>query len=102
LNSNGQYNSTLPPGIPANQIPEGQEDLYILKSQVVVPVCPACPSKCASSSSSSSSSDEKTCPPCPACARCPDSNFTCKKVPDYTSISSKYLPQPYVNSFSSF
>ena len=32
-----------PPGIPASQIVPGDEDLYILKSQVVPPVCPACP-----------------------------------------------------------
>ena len=31
-------------GVPASQIPPGDEDLYILKSQVVPPVCPACPS----------------------------------------------------------
>ena len=34
-------------GIPASQIPPGTEDLYILKSKVVPPVCPVCPSiKC--------------------------------------------------------
>jgi len=27
-------------GVPKNKIPPGQEDLYILKSQVVPPVCP--------------------------------------------------------------
>jgi len=42
-NSNSTYDSTLPPGIPKSMIPKGQEDLYILKSQVVPPVCPACP-----------------------------------------------------------
>ena len=31
-------------GVPKHKIPEGQEDLYILKSEVVPPVCPACPS----------------------------------------------------------
>ena len=37
------YYSTLPPGIPKSQIPAGDEDLYILKSQIVPPVCPVCP-----------------------------------------------------------
>ena len=68
-------------GIPGRMIPIGQEDLYILKSQIVPPVCPRCPTICASKSS-----DSSTFPPCPSCARCPEStDFTCKKVPDYSS-----------------
>ena len=67
-------------GIPGRSIPIGQEDLYILKSQIVPPVCPACPQICAGKSS------KESCPPCPACARCPEStDFSCKKVPDYSS-----------------
>jgi hypothetical protein len=67
-------------GIPGRSIPIGQEDLYILKSQIVPPVCPACPQICAGKNS------KETCPPCPSCARCPEtSNFSCKKVPDYSS-----------------
>ena len=38
--SSPHYN---PNGISRSQIPEGNEDLYILKSQVVPPVCPVCP-----------------------------------------------------------
>jgi hypothetical protein len=34
------YSSSLPQGIPASQIPRGQEDMYILKSEIVPPVCP--------------------------------------------------------------
>ena len=30
-------------GIMGRDIPAGQEDLYVLKSQIVPPVCPACP-----------------------------------------------------------
>ena len=71
------YYSTLPAGIPKSQIPNGQEDLYILKSQVVPPVCPACPS-------SSVCPRQEPCPPCPACARCPEQAFECKKVPNYS------------------
>jgi hypothetical protein len=66
-------------GIPRNKIPEGQQHLYILKSQVVPPVCPACPSAaiCATKG--------KPPPPCPACARCPEPSVTCKAVPNYSA-----------------
>ena len=71
--------SNLPRGVPRYMIPPGQEDLYILKSEVVPPVCPACPEpllKC-------SDTDSKKCPPCPPCERCPEPSFECKKVPNY-------------------
>lgn len=43
------------------------------------------------------------CPPCPACERCPEPAFTCEKVINYKSPSSKqYLPMPVLNDFSSF
>jgi hypothetical protein len=90
-----QYYSTMPQGIPKNQIPAGQEDLYILKSQVVPPVCPACPT-------SAACPRQEKCPPCPACARCPEPSFECKKVPNYNAIDNDYLPAPVLNDFSSF
>jgi len=102
-NSNSMYYSTLPPGIPKSMIPPGQEDLYILKSQVVPPVCPTCPTcpTCPKCDGNSSSSEK--CPPCPSCARCPEPAFECKKVPNYNSAgSSQYLPIPVVSDFSSF
>ena len=80
-----QYNSTLPQGISASQIPPGQEDLYILKSQIVPPVCPACPQ-------STACPRKEPCPPCPACARCPEPAFECKKVPNYNAINQEQLP----------
>jgi hypothetical protein len=89
------YYSTMPPGIPASQIPPGQEDLYILKSEVVPPVCPVCPS-------SASCPRQEKCPPCPACARCPEPSFECKKVPNYNAINDDYLPQPVIADFSQF
>jgi hypothetical protein len=92
-----QYSNSLPYGIPASQIPPGQEDLYILKSEIVPPVCPACPS-----SSACPSNQKESCPPCPACARCPEPAFECKKVPNYSAISEEYLPEPVLNSFASF
>ena len=93
--NNTDYYSSLPPGIPANQIPSGQEDLYILKSEVVPPVCPACPT-------SAACPRQETCPPCPACARCPEPAFECKKVPNYSAIDNEYLPMPVLNDFSQF
>ena len=90
-----QYYSTMPQGIPASQIPNGQEDLYILKSEIVPPVCPACPS-------SAACPRQEKCPPCPACARCPEPAFECKKVPNYNAIDSQYLPSPVLNDFSTF
>lgn len=82
-------------GIPRNQIPQGDEDLYILKSEVVPPVCPACPQ-------SSACPREKPCPACPPCARCPEPAFECKKVPNYSSQDNRYLPKPLLNDFSAF
>ena len=93
--TSSDYSSTLPPGIPASQIPPGQEDLYILKSQVVPPVCPACPS-------SSTIPRQEQCPACPPCARCPEPSFECKKVPNYNAINNEYLPSPVLNDFSQF
>ena len=89
------YSSTMSSGIPASQIPPGQEDLYILKSEIVPPVCPACPA-------SASCPRQEKCPPCPACARCPEPSFECKKVPNYDAISDDYLPQPVLSDFSQF
>ena len=97
--NSSQYSSSLPPGIPASQIPSGQEDLYILKSQVVPPVCPVCP---AYNNNNNDPDSAPKCPPCPACARCPEQPFECKKVPNYNAINDNYLPQPIINDFSSF
>jgi len=91
------YYSTLPQGISANQIPPGQQDLYILKSEIVPPVCPACPQ-------STACPRQEPCPPCPACARCPEPAFECKKVPNYNAINQEQLPSYgdiYGNSYSS-
>jgi len=87
---------SIPAGIPHGRIPKGQEHLYILKSQVVPPVCPACPSAaiCATKG--------KPPPPCPACARCPEPSITCKAVPNYSAIANEYLPTPVLADFSKF
>ena len=87
----------IPPsgGIPSHQIPSGDEDLYILKSQIVPPVCPACPAQ-------TTCPRQEPCQPCPPCARCPEPAFECKKVPNYSSSDNQYLPRPVLNDFSSF
>ena len=91
--SNGDDNGN---GVSGNQIPSGQEDLYILKSQMVPPICPACP-KCPSVNCDDKCGNNK-CPPCPACARCPEPQFECKKVPNYSSANIMgNLPIPWAD-----
>ena len=85
-------------GIIGKNIPPGQEDLYILKSQIVPPVCPACPTVI---NTGGNNDGNKKCPPCPSCARCPESAFECVKRPTY-SADNRYLPVPVLSDFSSF
>ena len=95
-NDNSVYYVNNKP-LTTNYVPPGDEDLYILKSQVVPPVCPVCPpqivKKC---------DKEKECGPCPI-QRCPTAPFKCVKEPDYSNPTIKqYLPIPVLNSFSTF
>jgi len=91
-----QSHQRYPKHVPRSQIPGGQEDMYILKSEIVPPVCPACPS-------SAACPREKPCAPCPPCARCPEPSFECKKVPNYQAgNTSTYLPKPVLTDFSQF
>ena len=92
--SSSGASSALPKGIPRSQIENGKEDLYILKSEVVPPVCPKCPDV-------RNCPRPKPCPACPSCARCPEPAFECKKVPTYASTNSR-LPRPFLNDFSQF
>ena len=94
-NSNSNSNSNNGNGISAAKIPSGQEDLYILKSQALTPICPACPpppkincdEKCGKSK----------CQPCPSCARCPEPQFNCVKVPNYNTTNlNQNLPIPWM------
>jgi hypothetical protein len=82
-------------GISRHNIPNGDEDLYILKSEIVPPICPKCPD-------SASCPRQTSCPPCPSCARCPEPAFTCKKVPNYTSRNQNKLPLAMLNTFAAF
>jgi len=97
LNQPGRdYYSSLPPGVPRSQIPPGEEDLYILKSQVVPPVCPKCPSPICPAM------DESKCPACPPCARCPEPQFECKKTFTAAAFNPQYAPVPVLSNFSTF
>jgi hypothetical protein len=71
------YGNSLPQGISRSEIPPGYEDLYVLKSAIVPPVCPAAPTI----------PRQEKCPPCPPCDRCPEPSFECKKVPNYNAIN---------------
>jgi len=97
-NTNNDYSSSLPPGVPRSQIPTGQEDLYILKSEVVPPVCPVCPNLVCPEPKF----DETKCGACPPCERINNDNFECKKVPNYNASNSSILPVPVISDFSGF
>lgn len=88
--------SALPQGIPRNQIPNGDEDLYIKKSEIVPPVCPKCPDVTACPST------KEKCPPCPACARCPQPSYQCQLVPNYDAMGDDVVPRPVLTDFSNF
>jgi hypothetical protein len=90
----------LSSGVRASQILPGQEDLYILKSEVIPPVCPVCPAaKC---NKGSNGGNAEKCPPCPPCARCPEPAFDCKKVPNYNRVNDDSMPYPVLASFNQF
>jgi hypothetical protein len=75
LSIDNSISSALPKGIKREDIPEGEEDLYIKKTEIVPPVCPRCPDLI------QKDIDTSKCPPCPACKRCPaPAEVECKKV----------------------
>jgi hypothetical protein len=85
-----------------NQPLEIENDKYMLKSQVVPPVCPKCPDLVLNAKELQKKMKE-SCPPCPPCARCPEPSFDCKKVPNYSSSNvGNYLPKPMLTDFSNF
>lgn len=90
------YSNDLPEGIPASKIPPGEEDLYILKSEIVPPVCPACPAPLPCIKNKTDS-----CAPCPPCGRCPEPSFECKKVPNYSSTNYD-IPDAILAPYSTF
>lgn len=92
---NKEASSAQPLGIPQSDIPPGNADMYILKSEIVPPVCPKCPDVMACPK-------QQKCRPCPPCGRCPAPAFTCKKVPNYQARGGDYLPRPVLNDFSQF
>ena len=81
-------------GITRDAIPPNDEHLYVLKSEIVPPVCPKCPEI----KDKGGCCKKNKCPPCPAPARCPEPAFTCKKVPNYSASSvDNILPSPLLH-----
>ena len=82
-------------GISKDEIPPGQEHLYILKSQIVPPVCPKCPEYSGGGGGGGKGGKGglkggdccPKAPPCPRPQRCPEPAFTCKKVPNYSAAN---------------
>lgn len=98
VEANTNYNGYQQPDVNVSESGSNlgdNSDLYILKSQVVPPVCPACPSN-------ASCPRQEPPPPCPPCARCPEPAFDCKKVPNYRANDDTYMPRPVLSDFSSF
>lgn len=83
--------------IPRSAIPPGDEDLYMLKSQALVPICPRCPAPIVVEGSG-----KEKCPPCPAPARCPEPQFECTKTFTGSSLDESRTPVPLMTSFTSF
>jgi len=88
------YVSTVE-GLSNQDSSQSVDNMYILKSQVVPPVCPACPQ-------STGCPKTKECQPCAPCGRCPEPSFDCKKVPNYNAVGSEMLPLPYLTSLGMF
>ena len=86
------------------------DDLYILKSQIVPPVCPACPlqivkyyNKDSTPYSRQSNSLQRNYTPSNYRSSNYNGSFNGLKPPDYSNPNmKKYLPIPVLNSFSSF
>lgn len=100
-----RWMASLPKGVPKSQILPGEENLYILKSEVVPPVCPKCPEPIVNCPGDKAF-DNMKCPPCPPCARCPEPAFDCKKVPNYSAVNNmqggRPMPVPVLSDFSAF
>lgn len=73
------------------------DELYILKSQIIPPVCPICPTGIPCKNKI-----KKKCQPCPPCAKCPEPSFDCKKVPNYSSTRNTYLPRAILTDFTQY
>ena len=95
VEESSETTDTQPAAVSQSDILPGEEDLYILKSEIVPPVCPACPAVKACPR-------QEQCPPCPACTRCPEPSFECKKVPKYDAADAAKVPRPILTDFSQF
>jgi|SaaInlV_150m_DNA_5_1039734.scaffolds.fasta_scaffold04186_2 hypothetical protein len=119
---NNVNNNSIANGLPSSMIPAGEEDKYILKTEIVPPVCPRCPSIC----SSNADNQEPSCPSCgksgkggcssdvscPNVSGGPNDNISPNNAYDPVDNSTdkysqyrhnnKFLPVPMVSDFSNF
>ena len=91
-NTGGTYTTAQsgdgPEGVPATSIPPGDEDLYILKSEIVPPVCPACPT-------TANCPREKPCHLVQCVLDVPNLRLNAKR--SLIIKDSNYLPKPVLN-----
>jgi hypothetical protein len=112
------YNTTtvfIPPpvGVPTEKAtcrPEPAPQAQACAAAPAKSECPSVPNGWAVPGANSTTTMEPTSvqgycpapPPCPACARCPESDFECKKVPNYNRADKDTLPQAVLPNFSTF
>lgn len=92
--ANSQNGFSFENAFRGSSVSKATDDKYILKSQIVPPVCPACPNIY--------SQEKKDCPPCPACERCPNPNVDCQRVLNYDEAAEGSVPAPVLTDFSQF
>lgn len=80
-------NNSIANGTPSSMIPPGDEDKYILKTQIVPPVCPRCPSICSSNPANQE-------PACPSCGNPGQGGSTQGTIPPPTSNSNANISPP--------
>lgn len=104
FNYKNNYSNSASSELLGNDSGSNNRSDYILRTKIVPPVCPACPpvQACPSNKKCPPCPAPEPVPPCPPCARCPEPAFDCKKVPNYNSTNTDFLPRPLLNDFSKF
>jgi hypothetical protein len=102
--SNSSSFSNMYNEIKKTDIPKGEEDLYILKSQIIPGLCPITNPQTESKVQTNTCPpfDKNKCPPCPQPRRCPQPSFECKKVLNYNAFTPQTMPFPVINTMQTF